>query len=97
MVKNSLANAGDVGLIPGLGRTPAKEMATPSSVIAWKSPWTESSVHGVLQELDMTSQPKNSNTTMICINIQGSAVLFPKMEYQCIFLHICMMKISPDH
>ena len=41
MIKNSFANAGDVGLIPGSGRTSAKEMATPSSVIAWKSSWTE--------------------------------------------------------
>ena len=36
-VKNLPANAGDsgdVGLIPGLGRSPGKEMATHSSVLA---------------------------------------------------------------
>ena len=44
MVKNPPANAGDardVGLIPGLGRTPGKEMATYSNILAWKIPWTE--------------------------------------------------------
>ena len=49
MVKNPPANAGDVrhvGLIPGSGRSPrnlreGKEMATHSSVLAWRIPWTE--------------------------------------------------------
>ena len=39
MVKNLLANAGDVGVmgsIPGLGRFPEKEMATHSSILAWR-------------------------------------------------------------
>ena len=40
VIKNLLANAADVGLIPGLGRFLKKEMATHSS-IAWKIPWTE--------------------------------------------------------
>ena len=41
MVKNLLANAGDVGLIPGSGRSPVKEMATHSTIFAWEMPWTE--------------------------------------------------------
>ena len=44
MVKNSLANAGDtrdVGSILESGRSPGEEMATYSSVLAWKIPWTE--------------------------------------------------------
>ena len=45
MVKNLPANAGhegDVSLIPGSGRIPLeKEMATHSSILAWKIPWTE--------------------------------------------------------
>ena len=45
MVKNPRANAGDAGdtgLIPGLGRYPLEEeMATHSSILAWKIPWTE--------------------------------------------------------
>ena len=42
MVKNLPANAGDrdVGSIPGLGRPLKKEMATHSSVLAWRIPGT---------------------------------------------------------
>ena len=43
-VKNPPTNAGrrnNTGLIPGLGRSPEEEMATPSSVLAWRIPWTE--------------------------------------------------------
>ena len=41
MVKNLPANAGDAGLILGLGRSPEEEMATHSSILAWEIPWTE--------------------------------------------------------
>ena len=36
VVKNLPAKAGDAGLIPGLGRSLEKEMATHSSILAWK-------------------------------------------------------------
>ena len=39
--KESACNAGDLGSIPGLGRSPAKEMAIHSNTLAWKIPWTE--------------------------------------------------------
>ena len=42
MVKNPPANAGDikdVGLIPGLERSPEKGMATHSSIFAWRISW----------------------------------------------------------
>ena len=44
MVKNPPANAGDMrdmGLILGLGRPPGGGMATHSSILAWRIPWTE--------------------------------------------------------
>ena len=37
--KASAYNAGDPGSIPGLALE--KEMATHSSILAWKIPWTE--------------------------------------------------------
>ena len=43
-VKNPSANAGDTrdaGLIPGLGRSLEKGMATHCSILAWRIPWTE--------------------------------------------------------
>ena len=39
--KASAYNAGDPGSIPGWGRSLEKEMATHSSILAWKTPWTE--------------------------------------------------------
>ena len=39
--KASACNVGDLGLIPGSGRSPGEEMATHSSTLAWKIPWTE--------------------------------------------------------
>ena len=41
MVKKLTANAGDPGLILGSGRSLEKEMATHSSILAWRIPWTE--------------------------------------------------------
>ena len=55
--KESTCNAGDLGSIPGLGRSLEKGMATHSSILAWRIPRTEESV-GLQslgsQELDMT-------------------------------------------
>ena len=54
VVKNLPANAGDLrdmGLIPGLGRSPGGGHGGHSSILAWRIPWTEESgglsVHGV--------------------------------------------------
>ena len=41
MVKNPLANVGDAGSILGEEDPLEKEMATCSSILAWKIPWTE--------------------------------------------------------
>ena len=45
-----------LGLIPGSGRSPGEGMATYSSILAWKIPWTEEPgrlVHGVHKESDI--------------------------------------------
>ena len=39
--KKSACNVGDPGLIPGVREDPEKEMATHSSILAWRTPWTE--------------------------------------------------------
>ena len=45
VVKNPFVSLQDTqgiaGLIPGLGRSPGERMATCSSILAWKVPWTE--------------------------------------------------------
>ena len=56
VIKNLPANAGDMDSIPGLGRPLEYEMATHSSVLAWKTRWTEepgwAAVRGVRVGLD---------------------------------------------
>ena len=57
MVKNLPANAGDVGLIPGLGDPLEGEMAIHSSILVRKIPWTDEPGRyssWSLKELDMT-------------------------------------------
>ena len=61
MVKNLLANAGDVGLIPGFGRCPAegkKKKKPHSSILAWETPMDRGNLVGYSpwghKELDTT-------------------------------------------
>ena len=42
---------GDMGLIPRLGKSHGEEMATHSSILAWRIPWTEKS--GGLQSIGL--------------------------------------------
>ena len=53
VVKNLPANAGDMGLVPRLGRSPGRGTGNPlnSNILAWKSPWTEQP--GQLQSMGM--------------------------------------------
>ena len=39
--KESASQAGDTDSIPGSGRSLEKEVANHSSILAWKTPWTE--------------------------------------------------------
>ena len=39
--KESACNEGDLGLIPGSGRSLENGIATHSSILAWRIPWIE--------------------------------------------------------
>ena len=41
MVKNPPADAGDVGLIAGSGRSPGEGNGNPLQYFAWEIPWTD--------------------------------------------------------
>ena len=65
MVRNLPASAGDLGSIPGLGRSPGGGNGNPLQYSclencmdrgAWRA-----TVHGVPKELDTTQQLKNNN------------------------------------
>ena len=55
----SACNAGDLGSIPGRGRSLEKETATHCSTLAWKIPWTEEP--GGLQFMGSQNQTQLSN------------------------------------
>ena len=58
-VKNPPAKVGDVGSIPGLGKSLGEGMATHSGILAWRIPWAADSAGYSLQsgkELDTTKQ-----------------------------------------
>ena len=57
--KESACNAGDLGSIPGLGRSPGEGMATHFSIVAWRIPWTEEP--GGLQSMGLQSQTRLSD------------------------------------
>ena len=57
VVKNPPANAGDVGLIPGLGRSPGEGNGNPLQYSCLENrmdrgAW-QATVHGIAKELDM--------------------------------------------
>ena len=58
MVKNLPVNERDPGLIPGEDPL-EEEMATHSSILAWRIPWTE--VPGGLQSMGTKSQTRLSD------------------------------------
>ena len=50
-VVQNVCNVGDLLSIPGWRRSPEKGMATHSSIIAWRIPWTEEP--GRLQSMEL--------------------------------------------
>ena len=58
MLNNWLANAGDMGSMPGLGRFPREENSNPLQYSCLGNPMDRGDwwaiVHGVAKELDMT-------------------------------------------
>ena len=65
-----MCNAGDLGLIPGLGRSLEKEMATHCRIFAYRIPWTrgawQATVHGVTKSQTRLS---NSHTPPACSSL----------------------------
>ena len=75
VVKNPPANAGDTGgtgSISGLGRSPEKEMATHSSILAWKIPRTEEA--GGLQS-KWSQRVGHNRSDLACMHILNPVTL----------------------
>ena len=65
--RKSACNAGDLGLIPGLGRSPGKGNGNPLQHSCLGNPMDRGAwwaiVHGVTKESDMTERLNNNQTT----------------------------------
>ena len=71
VVKNMPASTGDVGSIPGSGRSPGEAKGNPLQYSCLGNPmdrrlqsW-QAILHGVAKELDMTEQLNNNSTPLI--------------------------------
>ena len=75
--KENACNTGEVGSIPGSGRSPEWGMATHSSILAWEIPWTEEP--GGLQSrglhLSMHAAAAPSPRALMDENAEGSSLL----------------------
>ena len=74
MVKNLPCNAGDLGLIPGLGRSLEEGRTTHSSILAWGIPWTEES--GRLQSMGHKESEMTETTEFAYIYMYKHAWAF---------------------
>ena len=64
MVENSFANAGDLGSIPGLERSPGEGNGNPLQYYHVGNPVDRRApVHGIAEESDKTLRINNSNKT----------------------------------
>ena len=77
-------------------------MATHSSILAWKIPWTEATVHGVTKESDMTERLNTNMHSVYIIPISQfillSCPLFPTLHVHTfvpfVFVSISALKIG---
>ena len=81
--KESTNNAGDLGLIPGSGKSLKKRMATHSSIPAWGIPWTEEPVGynpwgcKVLDTTKQLTHNANSNLRFLsCLQASVKLVMY---------------------
>ena len=81
MVKNLPANAGDLGLIPGLGRSAGEGNGNPLQYSCLVNPMDRgaswATVHGVTKDTDMTQQLNNKNNILLgsCETVPESLAL----------------------
>ena len=82
--KESTHNVWDTGSIPESGRSPGEENGNPSSILAWRIPWTEEP--GRLQSTSLQSQTRLS-THMLITSLHGFHLFLP-------LLCFCFLKLS---
>ena len=83
--KESACNAGDLSLIPGWERSLEKGMATHSSILAWRIPWTEEP--GRLQRVAWGGK-ESSTTELLTLSLSHFCTGLSYSTHQSgLFLH----------
>ena len=85
--EESFCNVGDLGSTAGLGRSLEKKMATHSSILVWRIPWTEEPWSR--KESDTTEQHTHTHVYMflsylcvcVCLLLKFSNLLFPLSHF----------------
>ena len=80
--KASACNVGDLGSIPGLGRSPGEGNGNPLQYFAWKIPWTEES--GRLQSKESQRVRHDWETLLTYATRRYVSVLLDFTSYQCL-------------
>ena len=76
--KESTCNVGDLGLIPGLGRSVGEGKTTHSSILAWRIPWTVESMGSQRVWHNWAIFTFTSFMVTLCLIFWGTARLFSK-------------------
>ena len=80
--KASACNVGDLGSIPGLGRSPGEGNGNPLQYFAWKIPWTEEP--GRLQSKESQRVRHDWATLLTYATRRYVSVLLDFTSYQCL-------------
>ena len=75
--KESAYNAGDLGLVPGSGRSLEEGMATHSHILAWRIPWIEDPVRLQSMELQWVEWDWATNTSLQLYTVISVAYCIP--------------------
>ena len=81
MVKNLLATAGDMGLIPDPGKSPEEGNGIPLQHSCWENPMDSPWGH---KESDMTERLNINNTTVFLPKEAGSSSLRSEVPCVCV-------------
>ena len=72
------------GFDPWVRKIPWRKKWQPTSILAWKIPWTEATIHGVTKESDMTEQLNTNMHSVYIIPVSQfillSCPLFPTLH-----------------